>query len=154
MPAAVTPATGRVAAVTKSQAAGSGAVHSAGTTTRSAKVPPPGDSATTRSPVSNWVTPSPRAATVPATSQPMTVPGGCLAAERISPRLTEAASMSSRSSPGPGDGSGTSARDRAGEAAGSATSARMAQAYYAASPLHPLARPADHEGGAGAQRRP
>src|SRR5918994_1119870 len=125
MPAAVTPATGRVAAVPKSQADGRGAGHSAGTTTRSAKLPPPGDSATTRSPTSKVATPSPRAATVPATSQPITVPGGCLAADRISPRLTEAASISSRSWPGPGAGSGTSVRDRAGEAAGSATSARM-----------------------------
>jgi diguanylate cyclase (GGDEF)-like protein len=133
MPTAVTPATGRVAAVTKSQDEGSGAAHSAGTTTFSAKAPPDGDRATTRSPTSKLATPSPRATTVPATSQPMTVPGGCFAAVRISPRLTEAASILSRSWPGPGAGSGTSARDRAGEAAGSATSARMAEAYYAGS---------------------
>src|SRR6266545_6726909 len=129
MPTAVTPATGRAAAVTKSQALGSGAVHSAGTTARSAKAPPEGLAATTRSPASNPVTPSPTAATVPATSQPITLPGGCARAVRISPRLIEAAATSTRSWPGPGAGSGTSARARAGVADGSATSARMAGSF-------------------------
>src|SRR5215218_3230312 len=145
MPTAVTPATGRVAAVTKSQADGRGAAHSAGTTTRSAKAPPDGDRATTRSPTSKVVTPSPRAATVPATSQPMTVPGGCLAAVRTSPRLTEAASMSSRSWLGRGSARGRRRGTGRERPRGRPRVRAWAKPTTSVRPLHSPGPPADQQ---------
>ena len=117
MPAAVTPADGQARPRSRTRRR-SAAARSTRPGRPPARKPPPPGTGQARARRPKVVTPSPRAATVPATSQPMTVPGGCLPAARTSPRLSEAASMSRPESAGAGCRSGTSARDMGGRRVG------------------------------------
>ena len=103
----MSPATGSVAASSSEQPSGSGASDEVATATSSAQAPArviP----TTRVPAGG---PEPSAAgcsTTPATSQPVTVPGGSSGSRRTSPRLRENAVTRTSAWEGSGCGSGTS----------------------------------------------
>src|SRR4051794_24099929 len=104
---AVSPATGRVAAWASVTASGRAARVRVGTATFCAQAPS-WTSPTTRVPACGPLPSRAARSTTPATSQPVTVPGGWVGRRLTSPRLSETARTATSASPGAGSASATS----------------------------------------------